>query len=275
MTHEAFLFAWNQALRRSELPRAGFATTTLDLEHLDRVSEVRVAPLGGQFAAPFHVTAGLSFRWSALLTARAATIEEDVLVELLGRPEAGDRDTEQPWVRVDISLCATLPHGKPLPMPAPDRWASWAREATTRLGELEPVVVDEEDSDPESDMFTIGAWQGSPSATFRCEEDGRLALERIELEAWQAIGVPRNCADGRKGTIGGQALSRSGDDARWLRLTDRVPRPAAPWKMGRSGSRARRVARRPAGSDAGSRAQRTSRLVRGARPPGRGSPRLT
>ncbi|MEZ4235829.1 MAG: hypothetical protein R3F59_06640 [Myxococcota bacterium] len=37
-----------------------------------------------------------------------------------------------------------------------------------------------------------------------------------------------NCADGRKGTIGGQALSSSGDDAGWLRLTDRVPRPAAP-----------------------------------------------
>ncbi|MEZ4236878.1 MAG: biliverdin-producing heme oxygenase [Myxococcota bacterium] len=32
-------------------------------------------------------------------------------------------------------------------------------------------------------------------------------------------------------TIGGQALRRSRDDARWIRLTDRVPRPAAPQEM--------------------------------------------
>lgn len=206
MTYEQFLSAWNEALRRSQLPRMGFTSTTLDVQNLDRVSEVRVEPMGGQFAKPFYVTAGLSFRWSALLTARAATIEEDVLVELLGRPGADDQDTEPPWVRLDITLCATLLYGQPLPMPASDRWARWAREATTRL-----------------DVPLRGRRRPQP----RTDRARSLAGHR---------GTPR---------------------------------------MGRPGSRARRVARRPAGSDAGTRPQRTSCLVRSARPPGTRRPPLT
>jgi hypothetical protein len=194
VTYEAFHSAWTEALRRSRLSDHQ-VRTTLDLHTLHRVSVVRVEPFGGQFAEPFCVTAGLSFRWSPLLTARAATIEEDVLVELLGRPEVSDVATQLPWVRVDIVLRATLPWGQPLPMPAPERWARWARETTVRLGELDPVVVDEEEDDPESDWLPVGAWQGEPKATFRCGQDGRLSLEGIELEAWQAVTVPREWDD--------------------------------------------------------------------------------
>ena len=192
MTFEEFLATWNRALAESGLRRFGFGATVVDLGSLDRVVEARVEPTGGQGAEPFFVTAALSFRWTALQTARGATIEEDVLIELLGRTGVDGRDTEQPWVRVDIRFSATLPYGKPLPMPTPDRWAAWAHEITARLSEFDPVVEDEEGDEPEEDLFTIGAWQGSPQATFVCTDDGGLLLERIELEAWQAIRVPRH-----------------------------------------------------------------------------------
>lgn len=189
MTYEAFLSAWDEALRRSGLYFCGRTGTKLDLRTLDRVSEAYVEPIGGQFAEPFHVTAGLSFRWSPLLTARAGTIEEDVLIELLG-PDATDVDTELPWVRVDVVLRATLGYGASLPMPAPERWARWANEAITRLGALEPVI-DEEVDDFEDTGPIVGGWQGEPTATFQCGREGALSLERIEMAAWQAVTVPR------------------------------------------------------------------------------------
>lgn len=138
MTFEEFLAAWNRAVAESRLPRAGFSATSLDLGNLDREVKTRVEPLGGQYAEPFYVTAALSFRWSALQTARGATIEEDVLVEILGRDGAEDCDTDHPWVRVDVTFSATVPYGKPLPMPPPERWAAWAEEVTTRLTEFDP-----------------------------------------------------------------------------------------------------------------------------------------
>jgi hypothetical protein len=194
MTFEEFLAAWNRALVDSRLPRTGFNSTSLDLANLDREVKTGVEPLGGQYAGPFFVTAGLAFRWSALQTARGATIEEDVLVELLGRDGAADVGTDHPWVRVDVTFSATVPYGKPLPMPPPERWAAWSEEVTTRLTEFDPVVADEEDETGE-DLFAIGAWQGSPKATFACAEDGALQLESIEIEAWQAIRVPRHWDD--------------------------------------------------------------------------------
>jgi hypothetical protein len=194
MTFEEFLAAWGRAVADSRLPRVGVTSTSLDLRNLDREVETRVEPLGGQYAEPFFVTAGLAFRWSALQTARGATIEEDVLVELLGRDGAEDVDTDHPWVRVDITFSATVSYGKPLPMPPPERWAAWTEEVTARLTEIDPVVADEED-DTGGDLFAIGAWQGSPKATFACAEGGALQLERIEIEAWQAIHVPRHWDD--------------------------------------------------------------------------------
>jgi hypothetical protein len=56
----------------------------------------------------FYVTATLSWRWDAALSARSATAEEDLLVEILGR-DGSYLVTEQPWLRVDVTLNATVP----------------------------------------------------------------------------------------------------------------------------------------------------------------------
>lgn len=55
-------------------------------------------PENGQLVKPFHVTARLVWSWSALQTARAATIEEDVLVDVgvLEQVLAGLDEVENP-----------------------------------------------------------------------------------------------------------------------------------------------------------------------------------
>jgi hypothetical protein len=74
-------------------------------------------------------TSWLSWRWDALQTARTATREEDVLEELLGR-DGYNLVTERPWLRVDVTLRATLPLDSPLPMPGAEAWRRWVAEAS-------------------------------------------------------------------------------------------------------------------------------------------------
>jgi hypothetical protein len=80
MNYESFRAAWTHALRESRLPMIGlYGKETLELRSPDREHKVYVEPLGGQDAAPFHITATLSWDWRALQTARAKTRDEDVL----------------------------------------------------------------------------------------------------------------------------------------------------------------------------------------------------
>ncbi len=102
MRYEEFKAAWDEALRESHLPvigGSGGGEETLELRWLDRRYKVYVEPIGGQHVEPFTVTATLSWRWKAELTARSATTEEDLLRSLLGREEADEIETEQPWLR--------------------------------------------------------------------------------------------------------------------------------------------------------------------------------
>jgi hypothetical protein len=87
VTYDEFKQAWGGALRDSGLPilSAHEGKETLDLRALDRSFESYVEPMGGQDAEPFHVAAILSWRSDPLLTARAATTEEDMLSEPLLR----------------------------------------------------------------------------------------------------------------------------------------------------------------------------------------------
>jgi hypothetical protein len=62
----------------------------LDLHNLDRIHRITVEPIGGQDAEPFLVTASLSWRWSALHTARTNTTEEDVVTEMFGNNDGRD-----------------------------------------------------------------------------------------------------------------------------------------------------------------------------------------
>jgi hypothetical protein len=191
MNYESFRMAFAATLRDSGLasPVAG-TTETLDLHTLDRTYQIAVEPIGGQDAEPFFVAATLAWTWSALHTARARTCEEDVLTDMLG----GDREsarTDKPWIRVDIKLRASLPWGKPLPMPLPTAWREWVRETMTRFERVEPLTPDESVRTDRSGRIAVLAWQGEPLLHATCSATGELKLDGVEIAAWQAIEVPR------------------------------------------------------------------------------------
>jgi len=81
---------------------------------MSRGYSINVSLRSVQRAGPFRIIAGLSWKWDAALSARTATTEEDLLVEVLGE-DGYYLVTEQPWLRVDVTLRAILPMDSPLP----------------------------------------------------------------------------------------------------------------------------------------------------------------
>lgn len=195
--YEAFRTAWTQALRESRLQALHEATETLDTRSLDRSHTIRVEPLGGQDAPPFHVTAVLSWAWDTLNTTRARTCDEDVLTEMLGRDVAGELASEKPCVRVDIKLTASAPYGKPVPLPGRSAWRQWAHETLSRLDDIEPLLPEQPHRENRMGMTEVLAWQGSPIVRTVCSADGELLLGAVELAAGQIIELPRSldCPD--------------------------------------------------------------------------------
>lgn len=198
--YEDFKDAWGRALRDSGLPVMGEGEESLDLLSMDRSRVVYVEPQGGQDVEPFFVSAKLAWRWDALQAARTRSTEEDMLTQLLGRATATALETEQPWLRIDITLHASLTLGKSMPMPSAAVWASWAREAHGRLKRIEPLLPDEVAAEGEGGMFQVLAWKGEPGVKVSCTPAGELRLEGVELSAWQAIQLPRHWDDSERNT---------------------------------------------------------------------------
>ena len=137
------------------------------------------------------MTAGLSWRWDALQEARTATTEEDMLTSLLGHDAADTVDTERPWLRVDVVLRATMPWGRPLPLPGQDALREWTREVVGRLERTEPLLPQEVvEETPDGNLAAL-AWKGQPEVRATCASDGALLLERVELASWHALHPPR------------------------------------------------------------------------------------
>lgn len=195
MRYEEFKTAWDEALRASRLPCHSPCVETLELLFMERRYQIYVEPLGGQHQDPFHVSAALSWRWDAALTARTATTEEGLLTELLGRDGSGEVQTDKPSLRVDITLRASTPYGKPLPMPNQAAWARWVREAMGRLERIEPVIPEANVREAADGRLEILAWRGDPEIQATCGADGDLKLEGLEVSAWQAIELPRQWDD--------------------------------------------------------------------------------
>ena len=197
VNYDAFKSAFIAARRESGLPMIGLAGhEKLDPSTLDREYVVYVEPIGSRdITQPFHVSASVSFRWDAFLTARTATIEEDVLTELLGREAAHGIETEQPWIRVDIALRAGLDYGKSLPMPSPDAWTRWLRETSGRLEDVERIVAEGEVRGPPAGGRSVLAWQGAPEIKVRGGPAGQLRLGEVEVAAFQGIDLPRQWDD--------------------------------------------------------------------------------
>lgn len=196
VNYDAFKQCFLHALKESGLPTMGPPphVETLDLRNTDRTVKVYVEPIGAhddrRRVGPFHVSGTISWRWHALHTARTATREEDVLREMLG--EGGmEAKTERPWLRIDVKLRAGPDLSKPLPMPSPQTWGKWAKEAVMRLESVERLVsedVMEEDG-------SILAWLGDPEIAATCDASGVLRLKDVTIAGFEILNVPRQWHD--------------------------------------------------------------------------------
>lgn len=186
MNYERFRTAWDQALREARmwsylLP----PTETVDLHHMSRTYQV-YAHLGlSQEVKPFHVSARLSWTWDALQAARTSTTEEDALMLFLG-DERRREDTEQPRLRVDVTLSAGLRWGSALPLPEAATWRNWLADVTERMESLLSTAWEGRDQAP-----AILAWRGEPEAEVQPGADGQLYLKGVKLSAWEGIDLPR------------------------------------------------------------------------------------
>jgi hypothetical protein len=187
MNYDQFRTLWHEALGEAGLmPFSLFPSETVDIRRMSRAYRVLTSLRSVQQAGPFHITTELSWKWDACLSARAETTEEDLLIEILGQ-DGYYLVTEQPWMRVDVTLRATAPMDAPLPMPDSDTWRHWAAAVTQRLS---PLLYSGE-VDEEADNLSPLAWCGEPTAQLRCDSEGRLYLTGVELPAWQGIDLPR------------------------------------------------------------------------------------
>ena len=187
MNYDQFRTVWHEALDEAGLlPFPPRPAEAVDLRWTSRTYSIHVSLRGVQRAGLFHISAGLSWKWRAALAARSATTEEDLLMELLGR-DGYYLVTEQPWLRVDVTLRATLPVDSPLPMPDAGAWSRWVAEVTTRLAPFLPISGMDED-EVEVDALS---WRAEPAARLHCDPDGQLYLTGVELSAWQGIDLPR------------------------------------------------------------------------------------
>jgi hypothetical protein len=186
MNYEAFRTLWHEALNAAGLPPHPLWTTeTIDVNEMSREYTLYV-PMGGRRGAePFNTTAKLEWHWDAALAARTATSEEDLLMELMGR-DAYYLVTEQPWMRIDVELRATLPWGSPLPMPEADTWRRWAAEVSSRIDPILPI-----DSMDHEDGLWVLSGRSEPEAQLQCCPGGELRLTGVSLSAWQGIWLPR------------------------------------------------------------------------------------
>ena len=194
MNYTTFKSIFTNALAEAHLlGPAARPKETIDLENMDRRYSVRLGLDGPQKAEPFTVTCKLGWRWDALQSARVVTTEEDMLTELHGRDEAANMDTERPWLRVDVKLCATFPWGKGSTMPNKSTWKRFLKDVTRKVAPLMPCEEVEF-----NDGTTVLGWCGEPQAQVRCSEDGTLLLSGVELEAWQPVLLPRQWSDSER-----------------------------------------------------------------------------
>jgi len=186
MNYNQFRTLFHEALEIAGLAHLPFQPIeTVELGGISRTYEITVMSDGAQRVSPFYVTATLNWRWDAVLAARSATSEEDLLTEILGR-DGYYLVTEQPWLRVDVTLNATLPWDAPLPLPGADAWRRWVAEVTARVSPILPT-----DSDEDEYGRRVLSSCSEPEARLQCDSDGDLFLTGIYLSAWQGIDLPR------------------------------------------------------------------------------------
>jgi hypothetical protein len=187
MNYEAFRTLWHEALARAGLMTATiWPSETIDVRGMNRTYRISTSLERADTSDPFYVTVALSWRWDALLSARTATTEEALLMELLDE-EGYDQGTERPWLRIDATLSATLPANAPLSMPDTAVWSRWIQTVTREMERLPPPDLREAREEGRDLLF----WRGQPGARLECRPDGQLALAGVDMPAWLGIELPR------------------------------------------------------------------------------------
>ena len=193
MNYEQFRAAWYEALTEAGMwSYLAPPIETVDLGSMSRTYQVYVHFGRSQEVEMFHVSARLRWTWDAMQAARTATTEEDALMLFLG-DEGRHQNTEQPWLRVDVTLGATLPWGSPLPLPEPSMWRDWLADVNQRLA---PLLL--KDWEARDDRIAVFASRSEPEAEVQPAADGRLYLTGVKLSAWEGIHLPRQWDDPRR-----------------------------------------------------------------------------
>jgi hypothetical protein len=190
MDQSGFLSTWNKALDAAGLNiPVFFQDQSVDLRSMDRTYHAYVHfGLSSHPFDPFHVAVELSWRWTAFLSARFATTEEDLLMELYGEHGLYE-DTDQPWLRVDFTFHAGVQRDLHFPFPSPAVWQKWASSVTSQIL---PSFAEEFDEDEYDRFFS---YCGEPVIETNCSSSGQFSLFKVSLPAWKGISLPRQWDD--------------------------------------------------------------------------------
>ncbi|MCX6053795.1 MAG: hypothetical protein NTZ74_02555 [Chloroflexi bacterium] len=191
MNYQEFRELWHKALKASHLqiPYPICPTEKIDLTNMNRSYELILYGGPDPKSDPFRLSATITWDWDATLSARYATTEEDMLMQIFGDFGLYDDDTVPPWLRMDVLLTASLPYGRVYPMPAMTQWQPWFKQANDELQLLLPM---------EYEMDGLYAYSDPIQPNIELLEDGQLNLERVTFKAWQLIELPRQWDDPEK-----------------------------------------------------------------------------
>lgn len=191
MNYQEFRELWHDALQaaRLQIPYPIGPTERINLRDMSRTYELVLYGGSQPKCEPFHIAATIEWDWDAVLSARYATTEEDMLMQIFG-DFGSHEDTVPPRLRMDVCLSAGVPHGTVYPMPALAQWQRWVRQTSDQLQSLLPTGYDNEG--------LICAYSDPLQATVKLLEDGQLSLEKVTFKAWQAILLPRQWDDPEK-----------------------------------------------------------------------------
>jgi len=188
MRHQEFIDLWAMAWRQTRFPfmHHFIGSESVDLRSMDRTYRVYHHWIEKDEPKLFHVSAEITWVWNALLSARFATTEEDMLMDIYG-DFGTHEDTAPPWLRMDIVLNASTPYGSDVPLPLLTNWQKWVEEVNATVN---PILADEEFWERENPSSY--AWLGEPEAKISFGPQGQTYLQHVSLESWQGITLPRH-----------------------------------------------------------------------------------
>ena len=185
MNYSTFRQIWDDTLMTAHIAASPFfPEETTNTETGDRVYQVYLH--NTDRSAGFHTTIEFKWRWDALLLARFASTEEDMLMQIFG--DFGiHEDTAPPSLRVDYILHATIAMDRYLHLPPQDQWQRWVSRVTSQVS---PLLIY---NDPESEMPV--SYSMEPEIKVICSDSGQFYLSGVQLTGFRIITLPRQWDD--------------------------------------------------------------------------------